>query len=329
MKPREETRGRKAEQGKVQLPAKAAGKPDLAAIYRDAVRSRVLDGCFEAWTRAGLLGFALPALEWGGVLAAATAALQPADWLFPSARESRMAVWRGMPLEIYLAQHLGRELSGDGPKILPAFPGAVADAARRVASVPGGPASHLPQAVGAAQAMKLRKESAAVLAFCSGAAVDEPDFHVALNFAGVWQAPVLVCVRLEPDEQRGFDVAARGAAYGLEGLAVDGAELDALATDLAGALVEGKPRLVAVRKPGAEDGGLASLRRRLGNGSRPDDAALSREAERWCDAALASARAAHLPAPATLADGVYAVPPPALGEELAAALGGPVIPEDA
>jgi pyruvate dehydrogenase E1 component alpha subunit len=329
VKPREEHRGRKVEPDKAQALAKPRAGPDLAAIYRDAVRSRVLDGRFETWTRAGLLGFALPALEWGGVLAAAAAALRPVDWLFPSARESRMAVWRGLPLENFLAQHLGRELPGDGPKVLPAFPGAVADVARHVASVPGGPAAHLPQAVGAAQAMRLRRESAAVLALCSGAGVDEPDFHVALNFAGVWRAPVVVCVRLEPEERGGFDAAARGAAYGLECLALEGAELDTLPTALAEALGAGKPLLVAIQKPGKEDGGLASLRRRLGNGSRPDEAALTAEAERWCDAAFAAASSARLPAPASLTDRVYGSPPPALGEELAAALGGPVIPEDA
>ncbi|MHB8417641.1 MAG: thiamine pyrophosphate-dependent enzyme [Myxococcales bacterium] len=291
------------------------------------MRSRVLDDRFEGWIRAGWLGFSLPALHWGGVLAAAAAALRPDDWLFPAAREARMALWRGLPLSAFLAQQLGRELPGDG-RLLPAFPGAIADLERRVASIPAGPASHLPQAVGAAQAARLRKAGGAVLALCSGAAVDEPDFHVALNFAGVWRAPVVFGVRLEPEEAASFDAPARASAYGIEGAVAEGSDLAALSTSVAAALAGGKPLLLAVRRPSGDDGGLASLRRHLGNGSRPDDAALAVEAERWCDEAMEAARAAKLPAPTRLTEGVYATAPAELGEELAIALGRAPISED-
>ncbi len=325
MKPRAESQ-RRAAAAKPQAPAKTG--PDLLEVYRNAVRSRVLDQRLEAWAETGLIDFALPALEWGGVLAAAAAALRPGDWLFPSAREARMALWRGLPLDLFLAQQLGRELAGDGAKVLPAFPGLIADPARRVASVPAGPAAHLPQAVGAAQAARLRKEGSAVLAVCSGAAADEPDFHVALNFAGVWRVPFVLCVRLEPGEEERFDAASRAAAYGIEGTPVDGAELDGVALAVADALAAGEPRLLAVRRP-REDGGLSSLRQRLRNGARPDDVTLAAEAERWCDEAMAAARVARLPPPGTLIEGVYASPPPTLEDELAVALGAPAIREDA
>src|ERR1700677_1296495 len=109
MKPRGETRSRPPEQRAVPTHAPPHASQQLAEIYRNTVRSRCLDERMASWAKAGQLGFHLPALEWGGPLAAVAAALEPEDWLFPGPREARMALWRGLELPAFLAQHLGLE----------------------------------------------------------------------------------------------------------------------------------------------------------------------------------------------------------------------------
>jgi TPP-dependent pyruvate/acetoin dehydrogenase alpha subunit len=296
----------------------AAAKPPLVEIYRDAVRSRCLDRRMAAWAKAGQLGFYLPTLEWGGALAAAALALETGDWLFPGAREARMALWRGFELSSFLAQHLGLEPQG-GP-YLPTLPGSVADAAHQVASVAGGPAAHLPHAVGAAWATLHRKEASCAVAVCSSAALDSPDFHVACNFAGVWRVPVVFLVRGDPDVEAGDRIEERAAAYGLAAAHVPGGELDAVWSVMREALQRGRggegATLVGIEPPD-DDGGLSRLRKRFDNGSRPDDTALEAEAVAWCDQAWEAARAAAGPGLARLTESVYAGAERHLAEQLA------------
>jgi TPP-dependent pyruvate/acetoin dehydrogenase alpha subunit len=301
-------------------PAAPQARPGqgLSDIYRNTVRSRCLDERMGSWAAAGQLGFYLPALEWGGPLAAVAAALEAGDWLFPGAREARMALWRGFGLPAFLSQHLGAQLPEGG--YLPTMPGSIADAAHRVASVAGGPAAHLPHAVGAAYAAVYRKEKGCAVAICSAAAVASPDFHVACNFAGVWRVPVLFLVRGDREDAAAVEVEARAEGYGLTAAQADGNDLEAVWKIVREALERGRAgagaTLVEIGQPG-EEGGLAGLRRKLGNGSRPDDAALAAEATAWCDESWAVARAAARPGVERLTASVFAGEERHLTEELA------------
>jgi TPP-dependent pyruvate/acetoin dehydrogenase alpha subunit len=286
-----------------------------------------------SWAKAGQLGFHLPALEWGGPLAAVAAALEPEDWLFPGEREARMALWRGLELPAFLAQHLGLELAGAG--YLPTLPGGIADLAHRVASVPGGPAAHLPHAVGAAFAAVYRKEHVGAVAVCSAAALDSPDFHVACNFAGVWRVPVVFVVRGNREDAAAADLEARAAAYGLAAVHASGQDLEAVWKAVREALERGRAgagaTLVEIAQPDDSSGasGLSGLRKKLDNGSRPDDAALESEAFAWCDESWATAHTGARPGMERLVASVYAGPERHLAEQLADLIQAPTrLPED-
>ena len=90
--------------------------------------------------------------------------------------------------------------------------------------------------VGAALSMRMQGKDAVVVCFFGDGAANEGSFHEALNLAGVWQLPVLfLCennqygMSMSQDESTaGGSVAARGAAYGIEGIRVDGNDLDAV-----------------------------------------------------------------------------------------------------
>jgi pyruvate dehydrogenase E1 component alpha subunit len=69
-----------------------------------------------------------------------------------------------------------------------------------------------------------------VLSFCGDGATSQGDFHEALNFAGVWQAPVVFIVQNNQwaisvpraRQTRSETLAQKAIAYGIPGLQVDG-----------------------------------------------------------------------------------------------------------
>jgi TPP-dependent pyruvate/acetoin dehydrogenase alpha subunit len=90
--------------------------------------------------------------------------------------------------------------------------------------------------VGAAYAAKLRKEDTVFITYFGEGATSEGDFHVALNFAGVWKTPVVFFCRNNgwaistPRElQTASETFAQKAdAYGFEGVLVDGNDIFAV-----------------------------------------------------------------------------------------------------
>jgi 2-oxoisovalerate dehydrogenase E1 component alpha subunit len=93
--------------------------------------------------------------------------------------------------------------------------------------------THIPQAVGAAHAARLRGEDTVVLTSFGDGGTSSLGFHSGLNFAGVWKAPVVfLCqnngwaISCPVEEQTASDgFAIKGEAYGVPGVVVDGNDL--------------------------------------------------------------------------------------------------------
>ena len=89
---------------------------------------------------------------------------------------------------------------------------------------------HLPLGVGTALAAKLRKQDYVTVVYFGDGAANRGDFHESLNLASIWKLPVVfVCENnlYAISTPASFhlpikDVAERGAAYGMPGVAVDG-----------------------------------------------------------------------------------------------------------
>lgn len=115
-------------------------------------------------------------------------------------------------------------------------------------------ATQLPQAVGAAYALK-NKNRIVICYFGEGAA-SEGDAHAAFNFAATLECPVIFFCRNNGyaisthvhEQYKGDGIAARGPAYGIHTLRVDGNDVLAVynATKLAKeyALRESKPVVI-------------------------------------------------------------------------------------
>ena len=213
----------------------------LLRAYREMKRLRALDARMILLQRQGRVGFYGAAQGQEAVPIATGLTVAQGDWVFPALREQSVMLVRGFPLRAFVAQVFGN--AGDILK------------GRQMPSHPSGRAVHqvswsssigtqLPQAVGAAWAMRARKTGAVSVGFLGDGATSQADFHSAMNFAGVWKVPcVLVCqnnhwsISVPAEKQtaaRTFAVKAR--AYGLPGLRVDGNDLLAVAAALGDAL---------------------------------------------------------------------------------------------
>src|ERR1700716_1223305 len=90
--------------------------------------------------------------------------------------------------------------------------------------------TQLPQAVGAAMAARIKGDRAVIAAYLGDGATSEGDFHVAMNFAGVFKAPVVfICqnnhwaISVPTARQTASEsIAVKAVAYGFPGVKVDG-----------------------------------------------------------------------------------------------------------
>jgi 2-oxoisovalerate dehydrogenase E1 component alpha subunit len=159
---------------------------------------------------------------------ATTMALASDDMTFPSYRQQGILITRGYPLikmmnQIYSnrADHLkGRQLP-----IMYSAP------SHHFFSVSGNLATQYPQAVGWAMASASRGDTRISAVWCGEGSTAEGDFHSAMTFAAVYNAPVIMQVvnnqwaissfsGIAGGERTTF--AARGVGYGIASLRVDG-----------------------------------------------------------------------------------------------------------
>ena len=202
-------------------------------LYRAMLLIRALDERMMTLQRQGRVGFYGACTGQEAACIGSAAALRPTDWIFPALREGAAMLLRGFPLVPYLSQVFGN--SGDLTKgrQMPSH-----QAARAVNQVSWGSCigTQLPQAGGAAWAAKLKRHDTVVMAYLGDGATSSADFHSAMNFAGVFKAPiVLVCqnnhwsISMSTQQQTASEsLAIKASAYGFPGVKVDGNDLDAV-----------------------------------------------------------------------------------------------------
>lgn len=254
---------------------------DLLALYRHAVRARLLDDRLAVLSRAGRIGYHPDAQRAELVVVAATAALGSDDWVFPTPRDHAAALVRGASAQQYLDHVCGNEadvLRGHGT------PGTFASRALRIASPSVQVSQHLTHAAGLAWAARLRKTTEVVLAFFNETAADAGDFHSAVNFAGVVKAPIVFVCKTDGTEAPAPDVEVhdKGVAYGVpseECAGNAGAVFDRVGAAIARARAGEGPTLLEVRIS-TEPDPLEKLRAALlaeGALTESDDFAFRRE----------------------------------------------------
>lgn len=193
--------------------------PDLLTrLHRELVHGRRYNVQATALTRQGRLAVYPSSTGQEACQVAAGLVLEERDWLFPSYRDTLAAVVRGLDPVQALTLLRGDWHSGYDPR------------EHRVAPLSTPLATQLPHAVGLAHAAHLKGDDVVALALVGDGGTSEGDFHEALNFAAVWQAPVVFLV-----QNNGFAIsvplakqtaapslAHKAVGYGMPGRLVDG-----------------------------------------------------------------------------------------------------------
>ncbi len=250
-------------------------------IYRWMIFLRLLDERMLTLQRQGRVGFYGSCYGQEAATLASAAALEAGDWIVPALREGGAMLMRGFPLVPYLCQVFGN--GGDRTKGRQ-MPSHQADASVHQVSWSSVIGSQLPHAVGAAYAARLRGQRTVMMAYLGDGATSSADFHAALTAAARWSVPVVFCcqnnqwsISVPVSRQTAAgELAAKGRAYGVPRLRVDGNDLSAVFATCRDAVAR------------ARDGGgpvfLELLTYRLGAHSSSDDPTRYRnaaEVERW------------------------------------------------
>jgi pyruvate dehydrogenase E1 component alpha subunit len=203
---------------------------DLKKLYYYMVLTRTVDDRFIRLQRQGRVGFYLASLGEEAAHIGSAFVLQEEDWIFPQYREPGAALLRGFPLVKFASQIFGNAEDLTKGRQMPCH---YAYRKGKILSISSPIATQIPHAVGFAWAGKIRKEKFVVLVYFGDGATSHGDFHVGMNFAGVFKAPVVffnknnqwaISVPLKK-QTASESIAVKAQAYGFEGIRVDGNDI--------------------------------------------------------------------------------------------------------
>lgn len=187
------------------------------ALYRDLVLGRRFDERAISLQRRGWMSGYPPYRGQEASQVGAAHALREDDWLFPTYRSNALLLARGVPVADILQFRRGRPEFSSGHD-LPNFPQAVPIA------------TQIPHAAGAGMAINYCNDDRIAFCYFGDGATSEGDFHEGLNFAGVFEAPVVFfcenngwAISLPTQRQTASaTIAQKANAYGFDGVRVDG-----------------------------------------------------------------------------------------------------------
>ena len=200
---------------------------DLLRMYETMVQIRAFDTKMITLQRQGRIGFYLAGTGQEADQIGAAYALEPDDWMFPHYRDPGAALVRGVDLEQMAHQCFGNAKDAVRGRQMPVH---YSFRDQNFFSISSPLTTQVIQAVGAAHAMKYRGDKKVALTTFGDGSASEGDFHVAMNWAGVYKLPVVFVLE---NNQYAISVplkfqtasetfAQKAIAYGFEGVRVDG-----------------------------------------------------------------------------------------------------------
>ncbi|XP_057770068.1 2-oxoisovalerate dehydrogenase subunit alpha 2, mitochondrial-like [Salvia miltiorrhiza] len=227
---------------------------DIAVrMYKEMVMLQTVDTIFYEAQRQGRISFYVTAMGEEAINIASAAALSMDDFVFPQYREAGVLLWRGFGLQDLANQCFGNIGDNCKGRQMPAHYGSKKHNYFTVASTV---ATQIPHAVGAAYSLKMEGRDACTITYFGDGGTSTGDFHAAMNFAAVLEAPVILFCRNNgwaistpvSDQFRSDGIVVRGQAYGIRGIRVDGndalAVFSAVHTARKMAISESRPVLI-------------------------------------------------------------------------------------
>ncbi|KAL0709266.1 hypothetical protein Bca4012_016244 [Brassica carinata] len=245
-------------------------------MYSEMVTLQIMDNIFYEAQRQGRLSFYATAFGEEAINIASAAALSPQDVIFPQYREPGVLLWRGFTLQEFANQCFGNKADYGKGRQMPVHYGSNK---LNYFTVSATIATQLPNAVGAAYSLKMDGKDACAVTFFGDGGSSEGDFHAAMNFAAVMEAPVLFICRNNgwaistptSDQFRSDGVVVKGRAYGIRSIRVDGN--DALA--MYSAVHAAREMAIREHRPIL----IEALTYRVGHHSTSDDSTRYRSAD--------------------------------------------------
>jgi TPP-dependent pyruvate/acetoin dehydrogenase alpha subunit len=209
----------------------ALADDELKDCFRSMLAVRSFDDICMKLQRGGRIGFSIPNRGVEATQVGAAAALRDGDHIFPSYRDFGMALHKGVPPVEMFHNMFGNGRDAARGRQMPVHFSFVDPVHFFSISSPIG--THLPHAVGAAHAFKVRREPHVALASFGDGGTSSNGFHSGLNFAAVMKVPVVfLCqnngwaISCPSSQQTGSEsYAIKAKAYGMPGLKVDGNDL--------------------------------------------------------------------------------------------------------
>ncbi len=192
----------------------------LVELYRWMVYGRMFSDRMVALQRQGRMGTFGPLTGQEASLVGLAAPLQTEDWLMGSYREVLSYFVKGVPPLAIMASFRGR-IGVKYPYEARCLPYQIILATQML------------HGAGIAMGIKYEEKPHVVVAVCGDGATSEGDFNETLNFASVFQAPLIIVVQNNgwaisvprSAQTRADYIAHRGPGFGMPGHVVDGNDI--------------------------------------------------------------------------------------------------------
>jgi 2-oxoisovalerate dehydrogenase E1 component alpha subunit len=243
--------------------------------YQHMVKIQVLDDVLYNVQRQGRISFYMQSSGEEATHIGSATALKDEDVVFTQYREVGVLLWRNFSIQQICDQCFSNSEDLGKGRQMPVHYGSRALNFQTISSPL---ATQLPQAVGAAIALKRDKKDAISICYFGEGAASEGDFHAAMNFAATLEAPIVFFCRNNgyaistpvQDQFRGDGIVSRAAGYGMRSIRVDGN--DALAVHQATA--EARKVAIDLNRPVL----IEAMTYRRGHHSTSDDSTRYRSA---------------------------------------------------
>ena len=197
------------------------------------VRLRIFDDRMMKMQRTGLLSFYMRSLGEEAIAIAQTMALEEQDWIFPSYRQPGAQFVRGRDMVSMICHCIGNEEDNIKGRQMPVH---YSYRKGRFISISSPVGTQFSQAVGVSLASSYKGLDEVTITWIGDGASAEGDYHYALNFASVFNAPAIlnlvnnqwaISTHANFATGRG-SFASRGIPFGLASIRVDGNDFLAL-----------------------------------------------------------------------------------------------------
>ena len=212
----------------------------LVAAYRTMLLTRLLDQKALSLHNQGKIGSYTSSAGHEAAQVGSVYGLEPDDYIFPYYRDQGVLLARGVTPEQLLNRFIGNASDDMKGRDLPNL---FSFRDHRIFSNGAPIASNLQISVGFGMAAKMKKEDLVTIAYFGDGATSSGEFHVALNFAGVYKAScIFVCennhyaISVPVRRQTASEtISMKAKAYGIAGITVDGNDFFAVQAAVAAA----------------------------------------------------------------------------------------------